>query len=198
MDQSISGADALALLLPIVVPYVTAAIKRLWAAMMGRVPKWLGPFKAVVAGWMVAGVSRAVGVPLPTDLTQITDDTTTAILMSGVLIGAVGAWIRDLFDSLKKRFDEDSAIGKLVRLVSGRGELLGERGEVTVAAIGVVLLFSVVVSAMLRVHAQEAIERSRCEVEAASRLAPTMPTEELAARQQQCWERFGVYLPWPH
>ncbi len=195
MDQPISGSEALALLLPVIVPYVTAAIKKVWSLAMGRVPKWLGPFKAVVAGWMVAGLSRAVGVPLPTDLTQITDDTTTAILMSGVVIGAVGAWVRDLFDSLKKRFDEDSTIGKLVRLLAGGREtdLLSARGEVTVAAVGVVLLFSVVVSAMLRVHAQEAIERSRCEVEATLRHANQLNAP--LDRQRECWERFGLYVP---
>ena len=121
MDHALTGSEALTLLLPVIVPYVTAAIKKLWLLAMGSLPKWLGPFKAVAAGWIVSGVSRAIGVPLPTDLGQITDDTTTAILISGVVIGAMGAWVRDLFDGLKTRFGDSPTIwGKVLRAVAGR------------------------------------------------------------------------------
>jgi len=108
------------LLLPILVPYVTSGIKTIWLKFISRMPRWLGPVKAIIAGWIVAGVSTKIGVPLPSDLTNITDSTTTAILSSGVLIGAVGAWVRDFFHGLKKDNSPDTKIGKAVRVVAGK------------------------------------------------------------------------------
>lgn len=76
-----------------------------------------------------------------------------------------------------------------------------ERGEVTVTALGVLAFWFLAVIGVIAAHereaTREAIDRSRCEIEAASRLAPQMPREELAARQAACWRKFGIYLPWP-
>lgn len=115
-------AQILAVVLPVVVPYVTAAIKWAWAQMFSALPKWTGPLKAVIAGWIVSGISTAIGYPLPVDLGSITEDQTTQILMSGTIIGGIGALIRNLFDSLRKKYGPENWIGKLVRAIAGHGE----------------------------------------------------------------------------
>lgn len=115
------------------VTYLTAGIKRLWLVAFNALPKWLGPFKAMVGGWVVAALSKALGVDLPTDLTQLNDSTTLSILTSGVIIGALGSWVRNLFDGLKKRFGSDTRLGTIVRALAGKG------AAVPVLALGALL-----------------------------------------------------------
>lgn len=110
----------LAVIIPFLTPYVTAGIKALWKTTTGSLPSWLGPFKAVLAGYVVTALSRKIGVQLPTDLGQINDGMVQNILGSAVFLGAVAALGRNLVDSLKKNnFGPDTQVGKLLVMISG-------------------------------------------------------------------------------
>jgi len=114
--------EILTYLIPLIVPYVTAAIKKGWLLVMTSIPRWMGPLKAIVAGWIVAGLSKAVGIPLPANLGEITDETTTSILMGGAVLGAIGALIRNFFNGLKKEYGPETAIGGIIIKIAGRLE----------------------------------------------------------------------------
>ncbi len=119
MDHIVGPNDFWMLLLPILVPYVTAAIKKAYAVAWGAAPSWLGPFKALLAGAIISSLAKYVGVPLPSDLSQLTDSTTAQILSSAVVIGAIGALIRNQVDTLKKRFGPETLFGRLLALIAG-------------------------------------------------------------------------------
>ena len=123
-DMTPPGMNIYMAALPIIVPFVTALIRLVWKGIFKSLPGYLGPFKAIVAGMIVSALGRTLGVTLPTDLGAITDNTTTSILMSGVIIGSMGALIRNVFDSIKKRYPENTSLGKAIRAVSGSNMIL--------------------------------------------------------------------------
>lgn len=110
--------EMLTVLLPILVPYLTSALKTGLGKLRGSYPAWFKPFRPLLAGAVVAAVAKSVGVPLPSDLMQITDGDITAILTSGVVIGMGGAWLHTFTESLKESFGPDQVIGMVARLVS--------------------------------------------------------------------------------
>ena len=111
--------ELLMVLLPILVPYVTAGIKKLWVLVMRSGPAWMGPVRGMLGGMIVAAVAKATGIPLPSDLTQLSDQTVLSVLTSGAVLGALGAWIKDATDGVKTAHGPDSLAGKLIRAVAG-------------------------------------------------------------------------------
>lgn len=107
-------------LLTSAVPYFAAGIRWIWGRLIGAGPGWLMPFKAVLAGHLVALVSSKLGVPLPADLLHITDDQVLQLVTSGTVIGAFGVLARDLADQLRKRFGLETLIGRAIRLLAGQ------------------------------------------------------------------------------
>lgn len=107
-----------AVLVPILVPYVTEAIRALWGKVFSSIPGWLGPFKAVVAGAIVAKLSALLGVTLPSDLAHVTGDQ-TALILNTVILGTGGAWIHDVVTKLKDSYGTETAVGKAIRSVAG-------------------------------------------------------------------------------
>lgn len=110
--------ETLTILLPILVPYVTAALKAGLGKLRNSYPLWFKPFRPLLAGALVAAVSKAFGVPLPSDLMQITDGDILAVLTSGVFGGMGGAWLHTFTRSLKESFGPDQIVGMVARLVS--------------------------------------------------------------------------------
>jgi hypothetical protein len=114
-------SQILPILLPVIVPYVTNALKSLWGSVFGtEAPKWLGPFKAIVSGAIVAGAAKQFGVTIPSDLMQLNDDQVTAIITSSAVLGMGGVWLRDVVDGLKKHYGPDSLVGKILSTISGK------------------------------------------------------------------------------
>lgn len=109
-------------LLPLLVPYITAGIKSAWTYMGASCPVWLKPFRPILGGWIVATISQFAGVPLPSDLAQITDGTVMSIVTSGIFIGGMGSWVRNVADGVKQHFGPDSWQGALARLLAGEDQ----------------------------------------------------------------------------
>ncbi len=107
------------MVLPVAVPYATSAIKKIWNAFDAACPIWMKPFRPLIAGWIVAALSRAIGVQLPTDLGHITDGDVMSIATSGVVIGGIGAWLNDMVNGIRKHFGPETWQGKLIRLIAG-------------------------------------------------------------------------------
>lgn len=105
-------------LLPVLVPYVTAAIKLGMGKVRKTYPLWFKPLRPLVAGFLIAGLSKALGVPLPTDLMQITDSDVMRIITSGAMIGMSGSWLNVFTDKLKESFSREEMIGFIARLLS--------------------------------------------------------------------------------
>lgn len=66
----------------------------------------------------IAAVSKSFGVPLPSDLMQLTDGDILAVLTSGVFMGVGGAWLHTFTTSIKQSFGPDQILGAVARLVS--------------------------------------------------------------------------------
>ncbi|GEM_PF-5485486 len=108
--------------LPILVPYITEVIKKILSKMRDSYPIWFKPLRPILAGCIIAAISKLTGVALPSDLMQLTDGNVMAILSSGTLFGAVGGWIYDLAKSVQTHYGPDSIPGELVRLFLGEAE----------------------------------------------------------------------------
>lgn len=110
--------EMIMVMLPLLVPYLTAALKTGLGKLRSSYPIWFKPFRPLLAGALVAAVSKAFGVPLPSDLMQITDGDILAIVTSGVFVGMGGAWLHTFTTSIKQSFGPDQILGAVARLVS--------------------------------------------------------------------------------
>ena len=108
-----------ALLLPMLAPYLTTILKKLWALKFTNRPL-LNWGKSYVAGVLIASIEQLSGVPLPSDLANLDVGTVTAVLTSGAVIGALGSWARDFFDIMKRVVPAETKTGAVVRLVAGK------------------------------------------------------------------------------
>lgn len=108
------------LILSILVPYVTAAIKKGLQKLRFTYPMWFKPIRPILAGVFVAALSKAFGVELPSDLMQVTDVQISSVITSGVFMGGAGVVFREVANSVKKEFGPETRAGLLVRLIAGQ------------------------------------------------------------------------------
>jgi hypothetical protein len=98
----------------------------LWDTLYGKVlggSKLFGPFRAWIAAALITGLTKATGVPLPTDLlTNLNPESWMAVLMSGGVTATLATHMNNWSDGLKDRFAPETPLGKAVRAIGGQGK----------------------------------------------------------------------------
>lgn len=72
-----------------------------------------------------------------------------------------------------------------------------ESGEVSTVVLAVLFLATWMTGYAVQQDVREAMDRSRCEIEAAQRIPPQIPLRDLAKRQRHCYAHYGVYMASP-
>lgn len=106
-------------LAPVLVPISVSLLHMIGKQINDNWPRYLMPFKALIVGWVMTAIAKKTGVHLPTDLTSVDNQTVSAILMSGTIVGAVGIGLREVYDQgktlvaqLLTKVNQDGSTGK--------------------------------------------------------------------------------------
>lgn len=88
-------------LIPILVPMIVAAIKKVNAKLREQ-HKWLALPITWLISMLITSLSRWAGVELPTDLANWDEGTVTALLTNSTVLAATGVFAREIYDQGKK------------------------------------------------------------------------------------------------